>query len=210
MAESFEDAFAKIAGPRFDRIVYSAKPIHRAPPDGRFSKAFSRIDRRRLRQAHDQVVQRRGCSLADAEEAVGEELTVLMERRPEIFEMPLERWWKILISRASFRVLGGPGAPPARSTEAIEESGGDGAIAAAGSCVPISASAEEGTSSPPPSKPGDQWSRRQVISALRRFHRYYGRPPRVADCRVTNRLPSYGTIRRATPAVTPTSCPAGR
>ncbi len=36
----------------------------------------------------------------------------------------------------------------------------------------------------------------QVISALQRFYRYHGRPPRARDCLAVNRLPSAQSIRR--------------
>jgi len=196
MASSFAAAFAAVEGPELDRIVYSGAPIRRRPPDKALEAAFAEFDYSRLLRAARQLARTRRCDLADAEDAVHEELTVMMERRPWLLRGGPERWMGLLLRRASYRLLEDRTAPHPASTSALEETGGDAALVGARPCLPVSPQADEDAKYAALPLPGEGWTSSQVIAAFQRFRDYHGRPPRAYDCGAANRLPCYSTIRR--------------
>jgi hypothetical protein len=195
MAANFEDAFAEIAGAEFDRIVYSARPVHRAPTDRALDASFAGFDCKQLRPGCSRLARRRGCCVQDAEEAVDEELLALLENRPEVFRWESERWLRFLFKRAWFRLLAGRGGPRPASIDDLEEFGG-GALVGAEPCVAPTPQAEADAETALLPTPGETWTRRAAIAALQSFRRYHGRPPRARELRAQNRLPSYEIVRR--------------
>jgi hypothetical protein len=195
MAATFSLALAEVPEPDLDRIAYSAKPIHRAPEDRALAAAFARLDREWQRRLSRRLARRRRHSVHDAEEAISQELVFLIAERPEVFRWESERWLGLLLCRARYRLLKDHAAPRLASTNTLEEVLGDSGLAGATPCLAVAPQPEEDAGSIPLPGPGEQWTRRHVISALQRFHRYYGRPPRVVECRAMDRLPSYSTIR---------------
>jgi Homing endonuclease associated repeat len=196
MAATIALALAEVPEPYLDQVAYSAKPIPRTPEDRDLAAALVGFDRERLRSLAGRLARRRRRSVHDAEEAVGEELVFLIAERREIFRWEVDRWLGLLFWRAWYRLLNDRPAPSPASTDALEQELGDSALVSADLCVPVSPQPEEDAASAPLPRPGEKWSRRQVISGLQRFHRYYGRPPLVVECRAMNRLPSYSTIRQ--------------
>src|SRR5215212_4300182 len=85
MASTLAAALAQLEGAEFDRIVYSGPEVRRRPPDRALEAAFAGFSYRGLLNEIRQLARSRRCDLADAEEAVQEELVVLMERRRWLF-----------------------------------------------------------------------------------------------------------------------------
>jgi len=195
MAASSEDAFAQIAGPEFDRIVYGGRRFHRAQENLSLADALKGLDREWLRRVAGWIVGRDRCNHYDAEDAVEDEVLYLLEKEQDAFYLQREVWMRLLFWRGRYRLLRNRAAPWLASTNAIEEALGEGAIADGEICVPISPQAEENAGDDPLPRPGEPWGRRQVISGLQRFYNYYGRPPRARECRSSHRLPTYGIIR---------------
>lgn len=195
MAATVALALAQVPEPKLNRVAYSAKPIHRAPENRRLADALGGFDPEQLKALAWHLVCRRSDSIHDADEAVAEELVFLIGERPEVFTWEEDRWLSLLFWRGWYRLLKNCGAPRTASTDALEDELGDSALAKAQSCVPVAPQTEEDAVSTPLPLPGEAWSRQQSISALQRFHRYYGRPPRVRDCNAMDRLPSYSMIR---------------
>jgi hypothetical protein len=194
MAASFERAFAEIAGPELDRVVYCGRRFHRSPENRALADALSGLDHEWQQRISRQLAYRARCSSHDAEEAIEDEVIYLLEEIPEVFHMERDRWMRLLFWRGRYRLLKNQAAPRLASTNALEATLGD--SAADGTiCVPISPQAEENAGDGPLPRPGDPWERRQVISGLQRFYRYYGRAPRARECCPLNRLPTYGVIR---------------
>jgi len=196
MASSLAAAFAEVEGPELDRIVYSGPQIAWGLPDGELEEAFAEFDYNRLLRGARQLARTRRCDLADAEDAVHEELIAFMERRPWLFRKGPERWVGLLLRRASFRLLQSRAPQHPASIAALEASGGDAALANARSCIPVTQGANEDARYASLPLPGERWTSIQVIAAFQRFRDYHGRPPRVSDCRAANRLPCHSTIRR--------------
>jgi hypothetical protein len=194
MAATFALALAKVAEPAIDRVAYSAKPIHRAPENRALAASLSGLDCEWQPSLARRLARRSRSSFDDAEEAISEEMLFLIEERREVFNLETDSWLR-LFWRGRYRLLKRHAAPLLASTDALEETFGEGALTDADRCLPVSPQAEEDAGSAPLPLPGEKWSRQQVISALQRFHRYYGRPPLVVECRAMNRLPSYSTIR---------------
>ena len=196
MAATFALALAQVPERELTTVAYSAKPINRAPEDCALGAFFARLDRDWQARLAGRLARRSGFTLEKAEEALSQELLFLIERRRDVFLFEIDRWLGLLFVRGRYRLLKNHFAPPLASTNAIEEALGDAALAGADICVSESPQAEVDAISVPLPNPGEMWSRLQVISALQRFHRYYGRPPRARECGVVNRLPSIATIRR--------------
>ena len=196
MASTLAAALAQVEGAEFDRIVYSGSEVRRRPPDRELEAAFAGFSYRGLLNEIRQLARSRRCDLADAEEAVQEELVVLMERRRWLFHESTERWVKLLMRRASYRLLQSRVGPRPVSTAALEEAGGDAALANARPCLPFSPQADEDAKYGPLPLPGESWTSMQVVAAFQRFRDYYGRPPRSSECRPAHRLPCYSTVRR--------------
>jgi Homing endonuclease associated repeat len=196
MASTFSAALAEVEGPELDRIVYSGPEVRRGSPDKALEAAFVGFSYKRLLSEMRQLAQIRHCDLADAEDAVQEELAVLMERRRWLFDESTDRWMKLLMRRASYRLLQSRVGPQPVSTAALEEADGDAALASARPCLPPSLQADEEAKYGPLPLPGESWTSMQVIAAFQRFRDYHGRPPRSSECRPTHRLPCYSTIRR--------------
>lgn len=196
MAATFELAFAQIPECELAAVAYSAKPINCAPEDRALGAVFASLDRNWQARLAGRLARRSGFTLDKAEEAVSQELLLLIERRRDVFLLDTDRWLGLLFVRGRYRLLKNHAAPPLASTNAIEEALGDTALAGAVICVSESPQAElDAISILLPSR-GETWSRSQVISALQRFYRYFSRAPRARDCRTVNRLPSVATIRR--------------
>jgi hypothetical protein len=102
---------------------------------------------------------------------------------------------QLLFWRGRYRLLKNQSAPRLASTNAIEEALDDTMIGEGTALIPISPQAEEGIGDAPLPRPGHPWGRREVISGLQRFYRYYGRPPQARECGPINRLPTYGVIK---------------
>lgn len=196
MAATFALALAQVPERELAAVAYAARPINRAPEDRELGAFFARLDRDWQARLAGRLVRRSGFTRESAEEALSQELLFLIERRRDVFLLETDRWLGLLFVRGRYRLLKNHSAPPLASTNAIEESLGDTALAEADICASESPQAEVDAISVPLPNPGETWSRSQVISALQRFHRYYGRPPRARECRIVNRLPSIATIRR--------------
>ncbi|HEY2716768.1 MAG TPA: hypothetical protein VGI73_11175 [Solirubrobacterales bacterium] len=196
MAATLALAFARIPEPDLDHIAYSGKPIHRAPEDHALGAVFARLDRDWQPRLATRLARRSRFSFDKAEEALDEELLLLIERRREVFFLETDHWLKLLFVRSKYRLLSNHSASPLASTNALEELLGSAALADANLCVPESPQAEGDAIGVALPGTGEAWLRSQVISALQRFHRYYGRPPLSRECRRANRLPSIATIRR--------------
>jgi hypothetical protein len=194
MAASFEDAFAQIAGPEFDLIVYGGRRFPRSPENLTLADALQDLDRGWLRRVAGWIVGRDRCNHDDAEDAVEDEVLYLLENEQDAFYLRKDVWMRLLFWRGRYRLRRNRAAPWLVSTNAIEALG-EHAIAGGETCVPISPQAEENAGDDPLPRPGEPWGRRQVISGLQRFYNYYGRPPRARECRSINRLPTYGVIK---------------
>src|SRR6201999_4578400 len=70
MAASFERAFAEIAGPEFDRIVYGGRRFPRAPEDCTLAEALKDLDREWQTRLAGWLAHRGRCSPHDAEDAI--------------------------------------------------------------------------------------------------------------------------------------------
>ncbi len=195
MAASLERAFAEIAGPEFDRVVYCGRQFHRAPENRALADALSGLDHEWQQRLSRRLAYRARCSSHDAEEAIEDEVIYLLEEVPEVFHMGRDHWMHLLFWRGRYRLLKNQAAPRLASTNVLEAALGDIAVTDRTICVPISPQAEEHAGDGPLPRAGNPWGRRQVISGLQRFYRYYGRPPRTRECRPLNRLPTYGVIR---------------
>jgi hypothetical protein len=196
MAATVAAALAKVEGDELDRMVYSGPEIRRSPPDEELKMAFDGFSYRRLIGEMRHLARSRRCDLADVEDAVQEEFTVLMERRRRLFSESTERWTKLLMRRASYRLLENCVGSRPISTAALEEAGGDATLAGARPCLPPSLQADEDAKYGPLPAPGEFWTSMQVIGAFQRFRDYHGRPPRSCECRAAHRLPCYSTVRR--------------
>lgn len=201
MAATFALALAQVPERELAAVAYASKPINRAPEDRELGAFFARLDPDWQARLAGRLIRRSGFTRESAEEALSQELLFLIERRRDVFLLETDRWLGLLFVRGRYRLLKNHSAPPLASTNAIEEALGDAALAQADICVSESPQAEVDAISVPLPNPGETWSRSQVISALQRFHRYYGRPPRARECRIVNRLPSPATIRRHFPAL---------
>jgi Homing endonuclease associated repeat len=195
MAATVALALATVPEQKLDAI-YSARPIHRATVDGTLAAALDGLDPEWERRLAGRLARRARCSFYDAEEAIGHEVVLLIERRREVFLLENDRWLGLLFVRSRYRLMKSHSAPPLFSTDAIKEALGEGALGDAELCVSETPQAEQDAIGVRLPSPGEEWTRSQVLSALQRFHRYHGRGPRAGECRVANRLPSMTTIRR--------------
>jgi hypothetical protein len=197
MAASFERAFAEIAGPELDRVVYCGRQFTPATENRALADALSGLEPEWQQRLSRQLSYRARCNLHDAEEAIEDEVIYLLEEVPEVFHMERGHWTHLLFWRGRYRLLKNQAAPRLASTNALESALGDVAVTVTDGtiCVPISPQAEENAGDGALPRPGDPWGRREVISGLQRFYRYYGRSPRARECRPLNRLPTYGVIR---------------
>ncbi len=153
MAATLALALAKIPEPALERAAYSAKPVHRAPEDA----ALTGLDRDWERRMAKRLARKVRCSLDDAEEAIDQELVLLIEKRRELFILDTDRWLGLLFMRGRYRLLKTHSAPPLYSIDAIEEALGDGAFPNSTLCVPDLPQAGEGAidiSSPAPVRNG--------------------------------------------------------
>jgi DNA-directed RNA polymerase specialized sigma24 family protein len=196
VASTLAEAFAEAEGPELDRIVYSGAEVRRGPPDRALRAAFDGFDWQRLPGEARRLARRWRCDPSDAEDAIQEELATLMERRPRVFNQNPERWMKLLVRRASYRLLANRVEARPLSIASLEEVGGDGVLGAADPCVPSLLEVDEDAKYGPLPAPGESWTTLQVVAALQRFRDYHGRPPRSSECRPAHRLPCYSTIRR--------------
>ncbi len=196
MAATFALAFAQLEESRLDRAVFSARGISRAPEDHALGEVINRLEPDWQRRLSKRLAKHSRVTFLDAEDAIQEELVFLIENRRDVFVLESDRWLGLLFVRGRYRLLKNRSAPRQASTNAIEDALGEAALAQAELCVPASLPAEEEALRIPLPMQGGKWSRLQVISALQRFHRYHGRPPRARECRAVKRLPSTATISR--------------
>ncbi len=193
MAATFAVAFAEVAE-ALDQALYSRPPIKRRAPDERLEAAFAEVNYARLLAQMRRRARERGRNPSEGEEALQEELASTMEKRPSEFQVA--GWEKRIIVRASFRLLEGDDVRRPVSFSVLEGGSGENALATAEPCVPPSPESDESARYAALPGPGEAWTPTQILSALQRFRDYYGHPPRVVDCRASNRLPCYSTIRR--------------
>jgi hypothetical protein len=195
MAATFTLAFAGVPEPDLDRVAFSGRSIPRTPEDRALAAAFTSLGRDWQRRFAVRVIRGTRFTVDEAEEAVSQEVTLLIEKRRDVFFLESDSWLGLLFVRSRFRLLKNHSAPPPASTNAIEDALGDAALADARLCAPELPQAEAEALSVPLPNPGEEWSRIQVISGLQRFYRYYGRAPVARECRADNRLPSLTAIR---------------
>lgn len=199
MADSFAAAIAKAAkreGERFDRAVgYLPLPPRPAPTPEHIRSAFESIDQGQIDRLVYWLIKETRCSEADAREATQDSFEKLLRRRPEIFHREPEEWWRILFEIAPYRVaeiraarrqMVLTGNPVERAEKSATET--------ERSSLPVSPAACDYTWIEPPGE-GEEWLELQIIGALQRYARHYGRQPREIDCRALHRLPSPATIR---------------
>jgi DNA-directed RNA polymerase specialized sigma24 family protein len=198
MAGSFAEAIAKVEGPEFDAIVGYAVPPPKATPTEKAVKvAFEGLDYEPFRKIARMLSFRYRCHETHAEEAVQDELVALYVKRPDLFREDPRNWLGLLYEVARFRLIEILGRlERTASIEGLTELAGDAPFDGARPCVPPSLDADEEAKYGPMPSEGEDWSRTQIIGALQRFRDYYGRPPRVKECKAVHGLPSPVTIYR--------------
>jgi len=195
MAATFEAAFAAVEGPELDLICgYVVPPRRRAPADEASEAACRKLDYRHL---IDRLAAFRRCDRTLAEEAVHDILEAWLVRRPGIFRKDPESWMGLLFSESDYRLrkLRDP-RMRTESIEALREAAGDAPLVGARRCVPLAPFSDDGYRCVPPPEAGEEWSRAQVLGAIQRFRDYYGHPPKSADFKPVNRLPSLAVVYR--------------
>jgi DNA-directed RNA polymerase specialized sigma24 family protein len=196
MAATVAAAFEELGDKKLDLFTSSAPSrFEPSPTDDAVVAAFTGIDRRLFERIALKLCRRCRRRLHDAEEAVQDALLELYVSRRELFRENPENWLGLLYTIARFRLLGGVTKRRVESLEAMTESNGDVRLDNARPCVPLSSDAEQDRVYELPA-PGETWNRAQMISAVQRFRDYYGRPPKLRDCKPENRLPSPRAIYR--------------
>lgn len=198
MADSLAAAFAEVEGPELDAIVgYSIAPRKAAPTDRAIVEAFRGFDYSRIRRIARQLASRYRCHETHAEDAVQDALLSLYERRPGLYRESPDGWLGLVYQVARFRVIDTKTRQHQTvSIEELVEAAGDAPFVDARPCVAPSPEADEDSRYQPSPLKGEPWTRAQIIGAFQRFRDFYGRPPRVKECRTMHRLPSPTTIHR--------------
>jgi DNA-directed RNA polymerase specialized sigma24 family protein len=198
MAGSLAEAIAEVEGPEFDAIVgFSVASREAAPTDAAVEAAFEGVDVEPFHEIARMLASRYRCHRTHAEDAVQDALFDLYVKRADLFRETPESWLGLLYKAARFRLIEIKGRQErTASIEGLSESAGDIPFAGARACVPPSMDADEEAKYGPLPAAGEEWNRSQVIGAIQRFRDYYGRPPRVKECKAAHGLPSPATIYR--------------
>jgi DNA-directed RNA polymerase specialized sigma24 family protein len=195
MARTMAAALAAVAGPKFDAAVgYTAVLPVAQPTDPAIATAFVEFDTEELHRLARRLAVREHCHPTEADDAVQNGLLELWHRRPELFREPPKSWLGLLYAVARFR-LKEIRPEPARSIDALLENG-DLELTKAQPCLSESHEADESNRSLTPPAVGDFWTREQILGAIQRFRDYHGRPPRSADFKAINALPSTSVLYR--------------
>jgi hypothetical protein len=197
MARTLAEAFAAVEGAEFDAAVgYTVKRPTPRPVKQEVATAFRGFDYGEIRRIERMLVSRHHCHLTDAEEAVHEVLEELLVRRPDLYQQRPESWLGLLYKLARFRILDRRMARSrVASIEELFEFAGDAPFEKARPCVAVTAADRDARYAAPPAN-GEEWNSEQIIGALQRFRDHYGRPPRSAECKALNGLPSPNGIYR--------------
>lgn len=197
MARTLADAIAAVEGPEFDAAVgYTAKRSTPRPVKEEVATAFHDFDYGEILRIERMLVSRHHCHFADAEEAVHEVLEELLVKRPDLYQEPPESWLGLLYKLARFRILDTRMAKSrVASIEELFELAGDAPFENARSCVAVATTDEDARYAFPPAN-GEKWSSEQIVGALQRFRDHSGRPPKSAECKALNGLPSPSVISR--------------
>lgn len=198
MASTLAVAIAEVEGPRFDEVVgYTVKRPEPAPVDEAITAAFTGVDPEFFGRLVRQLVSQCGGQPADAEEAMQNANLELLVKRPDLFREEPARWTGLLYETARYRLLDIKGRQgQIASIEALTEIAGDAPFEKANPCIPLSHDGGSESRYVPAPQDGEEWSQSRIIGALQRFRDYYGRPPKSADCKKINGLPSTTTICR--------------
>lgn len=198
MARTFAAAFAAVQGPRFDEIVgYTVPPREPVPTDSSIATALAGVNASVLLKVAKALARRRRCQQIDGDEALGDTLLKLWLEQRELFGQDPDRWLSELRKKADSRLRALlSGATSSASIEALHDEAGDSPFQAARPCIAEANAAHEDARHESAPKPGEPWARGQVIGAFQRFRDHHGRPPRAADCKAINGLPSLGVIYR--------------
>lgn len=192
---AIEDLEARV-GEQFDHAVGLLVPLPRPKPTpSHIRAAFETVRQEDIDRLVSWLVRRCGGSEADARDASQDTFTTLLHRRPDIFHLSKEKWWKVVRRDARFRLRGIKEAQ--RGTVVVDsqiEFSADSAIDADGSALPVSPAACDYTWVEPP-PPGVEWERVQILGALQRYARHHGKPPREVDCRPLHQLPRPAEIK---------------
>lgn len=200
MARTMRAAFEAVAeaeGRRFELAVRLALPSRpHAPVEPQVRQAWAGVDDRYLKRVARRLCARYGYREVDVEEAVSAVLLDLLQKRPELFRQDPEDWEGLLAKLAYYWLIGDRiRARPHDSLDFLLEAGEEGKLSKAELCVSLTSSAEEDSRYLAPPRPGEEWSRLQVIGALQRFRDERGHPPKARECRSSNGLPSTKTIQ---------------
>ncbi len=196
MARTLAEAIGAVEGPEFDAAVgYTVKRSTPKPVKREVATAFRGFDYGEILRIERMLVSRYHCHLADAEEAVHEVLEELLVKRPDLYQERPESWLGLLYKLARFRILDSRMARSrVASIEELLELAGDAPFENARPCVSSSRSADEEARHAAPPTAGKKWNSEQIIGALQRFRDHSGRPPRSAECKALNGLPSPNVI----------------
>ncbi len=196
MAQTLATAIAEAEGPEFDAVVgYTVKRPDSTPVDEEVAAAFARVDFEPFGRIARRLSSRYRCHSADAEDAVQDALLDLLVKRADLFREEPESWMGLLYETARYRLIGiKSGQGQVASIEALAELAGDARLATARPCVPASHAGDTEARYVRPPGEGEEWNPSQIIGALQRFRDYFGRPPKSAECKALNGLPSTTTI----------------
>ena len=117
--------------------------------------------------------------------------------RPELFREDPRSWTRLLYAVARIRVrriLSERGRTVSFDLGASDKT--DPHSEEIKAFVELSPGGDERARYEAPPALGEAWSSSQIVGAFQRFRDYYGRPPRTADCKAINGLPSLGAIYR--------------
>jgi hypothetical protein len=118
-------------------------------------------------------------------------------RRPGLYQERPESWLGLLYKLARFRILDRRLATSrVASIEELFELAGDAPFEKARHCLVDPGSVDEDARYAAPPASGEKWNSEQIIGALQRFRDHFGRPPKSAECKVLNGLPSPNVIYR--------------
>jgi hypothetical protein len=196
MAQTFAAAISEVEGPEFDAAVgYTVKQPAPAPVDEEIAAAFAGLDFAPFRRIVRRLSWRYRCHSADAEDAVQDALLDLLVKRPDLFREEPEGWMGLLYETARYRLIGiKSGQGQVASIEALAELAGDAPFGTARLCVAASHDGDIEAKYVRPPSYGEEWNPSRIIGALQRFRDYFGRPPKSAECKALNGLPSTNTI----------------
>jgi hypothetical protein len=191
---AFEDLEAK-AGERFDRAIgFLKRPPQAKPTPSHIRAAFRSVQQQDIDHLVRALIRHFGGPEADAREAIQDTFAILLQKRPEVFGLEREEWWRIVQWEARFRLFAVRESQRRIVLVDSQIDSGKSAFESGSSALPISPAACDYTwVEPPPA--GGEWLPVQILGALQRYARHYRKPPREADCRPLHRLPRPATIR---------------